>query len=217
MIRKICMLLLVLISILGVSSIASAIPYDGVEFPCGAISFVDKVVSYTPGIGAGPPYTDPSGALGVPEYSSGSGLVSLGDGGEIILKFEDNYLIASGNSNYDLWIFEVGAFEPVSVAISVNGMNWIDVGQTISHEYGIDIDQYIPTCVGICTLYSYVRLIDLLPSTTPPPDAGADIDAVGAISCVPAAPVPEPATMLLFSSGLLVLAGFKKKLKSSLT
>jgi len=189
-----------------------ATPYRGVEFPSGSISFVDEVVLYIPGTGVYPPYNNPYGVLGVPEFSSGAGLVSLGDGGTIVMRFNDNSLVPSGDSGYDLWIFEVGSFEPVSVEISIDGIDWIYVGQTIGDGYGIDIDQYSSSGVELGEKYSFVRLLDLLPATTPSPDAGADIDSVGAISSgAPINPVPEPATIILLGTGLLGLVGASRK------
>lgn len=177
--------------------------YRGVEFPEGEISFADAVVSYTPGDNAGvylgyPP--DPSGALGVPDFEfyidpygwpipTAGGIVWLGDQGELVLEFTDNSLTTSGDNAYDLWVFEIGWDEPIAVSISTDGINWIDVGVAAGLTAGIDIDAYIGSGVISGEQYSFVKLTDLLPSTTPYPIGGADIDAVGAISSAP--PVPE--------------------------
>ena len=59
---------------LTVSSSAWAIPIGGIEFPQGAISFADAVVSFTPGPDVGANFDNPLSALGVPD----AGAVSLG-------------------------------------------------------------------------------------------------------------------------------------------
>ncbi len=72
----------------------------GTDFPQGAISFADAVISFTP---AGPPSTPHLGAtnaLGVPDYVGDNScssqadctFVSLGNGGSIVLSFIDNKL-----------------------------------------------------------------------------------------------------------------------------
>ena len=86
--------------------------YGGVDFPGGASSFADAVVSYDPTLGgASGPQTsarDPLQALGIPTGRPNYGFVTLGDGGQITLRFTNNSLTGSGSSALDLWIFEVG-------------------------------------------------------------------------------------------------------------
>ena len=56
--------------------------------------------------------------------------MSLGDGGTLIVEFVDNRLTGSGNSAFDLWIFEVGPdIEDTFVAISKDGSPLYDVGK----------------------------------------------------------------------------------------
>jgi len=43
--------------------------------------------------------------------------------------------------------------------------------------------------------------------------AGADIDAIGAITTAPPVSAPEPTTMLLLGLGLLGLVGIRRKMK----
>ena len=184
---------------------AAAIPYGGVEFPQGASSFADQVIAYSNTSGVGPTHDDPTDALGIPNYGSDTNYVSLGDQGSLALKFTDNSLTTSGDSDLDLWVFEIGAaIEPTSVAISTNGTNWIDVGATSGATSGIDIDAYIgPGGVTLWEKYSYVRLIDLLPHQSGYPFEAADIDAVGAISSAPPVGIiPEPATLTLLGVAL---------------
>ncbi len=60
-----------------------------------------------------------------------------------------------------MWIFEVGSWvEGTHVAISTDGINWIEVGKTGGNTEGVDIDAYISSGVVPEERYSYVRLID---------------------------------------------------------
>jgi hypothetical protein len=201
---------------------ASAVLIGGIEFPAGAASFADVVVDFFPGIvGPGQPsaaHLVPANALGVPDYAGdnncegdpGCSFVSLGDGGQIILRFTDNSLTGSGNADFDLHIFEVGPdVEDTFVDISVNGVLWIPIGKVFGSTSSIDIDAF---GFGTTDFFSYVRLTD---------DAdeggqggatvGADIDAVGAISS--GAAVPEPSSILLFFAGVLSLAASRRTRK----
>lgn len=181
--RKKNILVLIVISLVSIFSVAEAEIYDGVEFPDGAVSFADEVISYQPSDNVGSPYNDPEKALGIPDGGAFSGWVSLGDEGMIILKFTDNYLTTSGNDSPDLWIFEGGSDpELTDIAISTNGTDWIEVGSTTEQIAGIDIDAYLDSGVALGEQYSYVRIIDLLPHQSGGKYEGADIDAVGAIS-----------------------------------
>lgn len=191
-----------------------ATPYHGVEFPDGAVSFADAVVSYYPGTNVGPGYNDPTTALGIPDAGPNDNYVSLGNEGILVIQFTDNSLTTSGDALNDLWVFEIGgAIEPTSVAISTNGSDWIGVGVTTGATSGIDIDAYIGAGgVVLNEKYSFVKVTDLLPAQSGSPWAGADIDAIGAISSAsPVGAVPEPSTWLLFLLGLVGMVGIKKK------
>ena len=187
----------------GVAGMANATMIGGVDFPDGAISFADSVYSFNPGPDVGAGFDDPNAALGIPDYSgSNNTAVSLGNGGFLTLQFTDNSLTTSGDDALDLWIFEIGgATEWMNVAISTNASDWIDLGDVLGQPTGIDIDGISGVTLG--TQYSYVCISDILPNQTGSPYGEADIDAVGAISSAPPVnPVPEPATMLLFGTGL---------------
>ncbi len=178
--------------------------YGGVEFPQGAASFADEVIAYNPlGDGVSVDHANPANALGIPDYTDDKNYVSLGasDGGYLILKFTDNSLTTSGDSEKDLWIFEIGpAVEPTQIYISQNGTSWINLGLIQGSTRGIDIDSVVPG-----GRYSYVKLVERDPSGYPDsfwPYAGADIDAVGAISSAPPVNTPEGDATI----GLLAIA-----------
>jgi thiol-disulfide isomerase/thioredoxin len=186
---------------------ADAEKFGGVEFPQGAISFADALVSYNPAIVNGQPteaHRDPLKALGPPDNSSSSicsdslscHSVTLGNGGSIVLQFTDNALTGSGNSNMDLWIFEIWSdVEDTFIDVSRDGTKWETVGKVGGATSGIDIDAY---GFGPGDRFYFVRLTDD-PNEGEKSGAsvGADIDAIGAISTVLASPLLErsPATL----------------------
>ncbi|MCX9080932.1 MAG: hypothetical protein OIN83_01915 [Candidatus Methanoperedens sp.] len=172
-----------ILSIYLLAGTGSAVLYNGVDFPGGASSFADEVVSYNPATGVSG-HDNPSMAIGIPDYANNTNYVSLGDEGTLVLKFTDNSLTTSGNENKDLWIFEIGEkFESADVYISKDGINWIYTGSTSNYTTGIDIDAYRgPEGIILGEQYSYVKLVDRLPHESDSPTAGADIDAVGAVS-----------------------------------
>ena len=126
----------------------------GAEFPEGAVSFADAIVDYAPGmVGNDPtePYRGESNALNVPDFAGASTcdsqlectFVSLGDGGSITLRFVDNALTGSDNSDIDLWVFEVGGeIEDTFIEISTDGIVWSPVGKVFGNVAGVDIDAF---------------------------------------------------------------------------
>jgi len=187
--------------------------YAGVNFPAGPISFADQFVTHTYPSAAQAPdqYNNHADAsLGIPNYVSGGGctaatqpctFMSLGNGGSATWRFTDNRLVADGTSKYDLAVFEVGpSVEPMYVSISKDGNTWYNVGSLGGSTSAVDLDGYGFTSAD---LFAYVRLTDANPNhlTTGGGSAGADIDAIGAISTI-AAPVPEPSSIALIVAGL---------------
>jgi hypothetical protein len=195
--------------LLNVNQLANAIPYAGIDFPAGPISFIDEVLSYEPDFYGEPPIplpTDSTVVIGPPRGPGDNWSLPIGNGGRITLGFIDNFLIGSGDNQPDLWIFELGTgVEHTFVEISKDGLVWHFVGKALGSTSGIDIDLF---GYGPNDAFSFVRLMDdpnQLPGGQP---AGADIDAVGASSTIP---VPIPATMLLLSTSLVGLAGMGRK------
>jgi len=193
MFSNIRFILLYFLVLCGLTNVVVAGAYefqiDGEDVVIDDSSFADSVVSYTAGTGTEAPYNDPQAALGIPDYSgSGSNIIAgesagLGDGGELILQFTDNAFTTSGDDTVDIWVFEVGQYvEGTEVSISKDGVNWILIGEIGGATYGIDIDAYLGNGVELWEQYYYVKLKDLNDGLSPSPYAGADIDAVAAIS-----------------------------------
>lgn len=190
----------------------------GTDFPQGAISFADSVVSYSPNGPPSVPHQGAFNAVGVPDYAGvnscpdqvNCSFVSLGGGGSIVLRFDDNKLTGSNSNALDLWIFEVGPnIEDTFVDISMDGLNWFGVGKVFGSTAGIDIDAFGFTSAD---LFGFVRLTDdiLQGGSGAGGTVGADIDAVGAITTV-STPIPEPITSALLAVGLLGAARIRSR------
>ena len=186
----------------------------GTDFPQGAVSFADEVVSYDPLGGPSAANQGASNSVGLPDYAGGGGcsdvstctFVSLGDGGSITLRFTDNVLTGSDNSDLDLWIFEVGPdVEDTFVEISVDGTGWTAVGKVFGSTAGIDLDAF---GFGTSSAFAFVRLTDDGDEGDQSGiSVGADIDAVGAIST---RPVPEPGTFAMLALGAAALSARRR-------
>lgn len=149
-----------------------------VFFPLGDASFADQVVSFTPGDpDGGAASSDPSVALGVPDYAKNDddSFLTLGCGGELVVRLDDNKLIDVAGP--DLYVFEIGPdVEATAMAISENGEAWTRVGRISGGKAEVDIAPY----VSAEDAFRFVKLVDLrqVCNTRTP---GADIDAIGAM------------------------------------
>ncbi len=159
-------------------------------FPDGEISWADAVTSFTPGDPAAGRSRDPSAALGVPDYQGTDDAqdeatyVSLGHGGELVLEFTDNVLVDGEGA--DLAIFEIGPeVEPMLVAISEDGQNWVDVGRVEGATCSVDVAPF----VGAGQRFRFVKLTDAKAGKSNDSEwPGADVNAVGAIHTLPTPP-----------------------------
>ncbi len=190
----------------------------GVDFPGGAASFADEVVSYAVGTGGvGAAYQGAFNALDVPDYAGATGcasqaactFTSLGSGGSLVVRFTNNVLTGSNSNAFDLWVFEIGPdVEDTFVAVSEDGLVWNEVGMVSGGTRGIDLDAF---GFSSASAFAYVRLIDdRTEGSTTGTTAGADIDAVGAIS-TRVLTVDAPATTALVSVALAGLLAFGRR------
>ncbi|WP_341938212.1 PEP-CTERM sorting domain-containing protein [Marinimicrobium sp. C2-29] len=191
---------------LPLAAYAATVTYDGITFPDGDVSFADDyrdVVVGDPAPTAG--NFDPAATIGAPDGSA----YSLGQGGYVTLEFTDNSLTGSGDDSADLHIFEVGPLvEDTFVWISTDNENFISLDKVFGSTSSIDIDPYLLDAgIDPFTQFSYVRLQDdPNENTSNVTYAGADIDAVGAItSAPPVTSVPGPGSLGLIFGGLFAL------------
>ena len=188
-----------------------ATSFGGIEFPEGEVSFADEVIRFDPLFSGGPGPTDPNhidpqSALGIPDFGINSvHSVSLGSGGLLELAFLDNLLTNSGDSMFDLHVFEIGAdVEDTFVAIrptastlllldpmgDLDGDGFFEVGGVFGSTSSIDIDIFFAGFAPGELTFDAVQLIDdFNEGNATGATVGADIDAVGAIAAIA---VPEP-------------------------
>ncbi len=221
------------------SNSAHATLFGSIDFPDGVSSFADSVIQYNNLYSGGPAPTlptflDPTSATGAPDFIEPNGSVSLGNGGLIELAFTDNLLTNSGNSTFDLHVFEIGsdvedtfvAIRPTASTLALlgigalsdtNGDGYFEIGKVFGATSSIDIDAialfsgYAPGAL----LFDAVQLIDdPAEGSKTGSTVGADIDAVGAIASAPNpthAAVPEPITAALSLLGFTALAAATKR------
>jgi OOP family OmpA-OmpF porin len=149
-----------------------------VTLPMGDLSFADEIVSFTPGDPAAKPdHAIAQKAIAVPDFKSGvdDNYVTLGCGGELVLRFVDNAL--TDVAGPDLYIFETANnVEQADVFISKDGAEWAKVGVIEGATTALDIKERATAR----DTYSYVKIADRKSSCTAS-TTGADIDAVAAI------------------------------------
>jgi len=141
------------------------------------------------------------------------GIVSPYTAGSVQMEFTDNYII--NEDDYDIALFEVGysTIESFSVDVTLSG-NTIEYSVT-NTGYNVQVGStFYPLRIALIDISDFgiapgVLLssieINAGPNTITPPE----LSLVGALNSVP---IPEPATMLLLSSGLIGIVGFKRKL-----
>ncbi|NNM24281.1 MAG: OmpA family protein [Flavobacteriaceae bacterium] len=146
-----------------------------IHLPLGKLSFADRLISHEMDIKNG---NYPEGAVGVPDMAvedlriAHPKVCNLGTRGVLVLEFTDNAIVDVNGP--DLYVFEMGAIEPTNLEISKDGENWIEVGRIDGGTAAVDIAEF----VNPKETYNYIRLTDLVTSSTLP---GADVDAVAAI------------------------------------
>ncbi|MEM7566758.1 MAG: hypothetical protein AAF321_05950, partial [Pseudomonadota bacterium] len=166
--------------------------YDGITFKLGDVAFADAAPQYSPRSTNGNPsseYRFKDAAIGSPDAPPPTGstnsIVSLGEGGFIVVRFDDNVLVGSGDANADLYINEAGggtSSERIFVEISQDNSTWISVGSTEGGAATIDIDAFL-TSTNADRAFRYVRITDDRDQVaTTGASQGADIDAVGTIT-----------------------------------
>ncbi len=177
--------------------------FNNIEFPLGSMAFADAVTNFTRGQGVSDVFATPDKAIGVPDAIGKGvepvdpntpgltpapflGTASLGRGGSIVVQFTDNFLTGSGDARPDLAVFETGAIESVQVEVSRDNRTYFNVGIVSGSNNLVDLDAF---GFGVNERFSFVRLTDLRQGTSTSGPAGADIDAVGALSSVPAIPI----------------------------
>ncbi|SMP52868.1 pre-peptidase C-terminal domain-containing protein [Neorhodopirellula lusitana] len=176
--------------------------FNSILFPSGSISFADSVLTSGTELGddVENTFADTETALGSPDFNGvassdptdGLFTLSLGSNGYATFVFEDNYLTGSssnpttltgiGDGEADLIIFESGIAERVKVEISRDNETYFNVGEIFGLSNTIDLDAF---GFGLNDRFTYVRLTDI--SGEDSFDfgaAGADIDAIGALSTV---------------------------------
>lgn len=179
-----------------------------INYPQGALSFADVVLTYDPNAMGGPAptgsWTNSSAALGLPDFlCQHPGDVSLGNGGYIDLGFTNNLLTNGGTpqSPLDLWIYEVGPnietmhvfVRPtaatkllLSPALDPDGDGWYFTVTIAGQPSGVDLDSAFAGFAAGQLVFDAVRIQDAFNvNGTTGASVGADIDAVGAISSTP--------------------------------
>lgn len=152
-----------------------------IKLPLGDISFADTVIRFKMGDPAAKEENSlPEAAVGVPDFDGYlGGFVSLGGGGELVVKFTDNALVNIDGP--DLYVFELGKYvEETFLYVSKDGRKWTSVGKISGGNALVDIGD--STKPG--EIFTYVKLIDAktkLNIKGKDSHPGADIDAIAAI------------------------------------
>lgn len=168
------------------------------------ISFADTVLNYRSGCPTR--QDDPRAALGVSDWTDGGGdtpqITFLGSGGSLELGFTNNLLTNSGDEQDDIYVFEVGAVEPVFLGIRPadaftraqlqalfitdnDGDGFYVIAEIGPLGLGFDLDMVIPGYDAGTLRFDAVQLTDVLNEGCTANSPGSDIDAVCALSFIP--------------------------------
>jgi len=155
--------------------------------------WADEVVSFDQGSNVAAERSNPDKALGEAENNDTLNFVSLGIGGELILKF-DNFI--ENGAGDDLQVIETSYGSPscasypeyVHVYASQDGVNWTDLGAAKCQAGDPTFD------LGPLPWAQYIKLAD----ETDPNDFGGsadgfDVDGVRALNCLNAGDVTDSA------------------------
>ncbi|MEM6963570.1 MAG: hypothetical protein AAF573_02310 [Bacteroidota bacterium] len=175
---------------------------DGCSTCHEGVTFADVLIEYIPGCPLADP--DPSGAIGVSDWPGTNGddpsFVFLGQGGSIKLGFTNNLLTNSGDSDPDLWVFEIGTVVEASeielrplnsdteIKLQNNGITdsdsdgFYDFGIISGSTTSLDIDGLITGCVPGDLQFDAIEITDVDDGSCSGGTPGADIDAVCALS-----------------------------------
>ncbi len=176
------------------------------------LSFVDYVISYDPECfdDLDPTLVDPEVIVGLADFSPtpnepyGIGRVTLGEGGSITVGFSDNVVTNSGDNSPDVWVFEVGFdvegtmtdFRPLDantenilIAQGVpdaDGDGFYELGSIGGATSSVDLDAIVTGQAFGTLRFDAIKLTDIMDFPCGAASAGADIDAVCALSSLPA-------------------------------
>jgi hypothetical protein len=167
--------------------------------------WLDTVISFIQPAGSSTAKNNPNDALGPID----SGYVSIDIPETLVLAFTNNSAYDGGGN--DLRIREVGNDSAhANVYGSKNGSDWVFLVEAVGSGSGVGnyTDIYVDLAGLGLTYVNYLKFEGLDNRGT---FAGFDLDAVVALNS--GAPVPIPGAGLLFCTGLIALAGLRKKLK----
>ena len=170
------------------------------------LSFADIVIEYAPNCANILQPNNPDKAIGVSDHSPSSpqfNFVSLGQGGYIKLGFTNNLIVNSGTNDADIWVFEIGIavegtqveLEPfdmftrdalISAGITdSDGDGYFEFGAISGSTASVDIDATLSGFAAGNLKFKAIKLTDIPDQGCSGITAGADIDAVCALSSIP--------------------------------